>query len=345
MANNTFCTFYTPYYYLLCFAILLLSSCSQDESTGTGNDREILVPITINGIGTQQLKAIGDPTYTVDRILVLPLKKIDESSSNTDDNFAPDYTVAKQFDVNSFNYAAMLSLAGTSTYKVVVIGFNKNDYDIVQPNNVSRRFSILSSGTPVSLSNMYLQAIDATSIPEFFSATCTGFDGSTSKGQYFKPEDITGLTGSLTRVVSGLELRINNVPEVVTSVTLVAQQLVKAIKPLDGTPVLWQTAGDAENKTLGTVTRTSSSVVFSKYLLPTLDAHKTQLYLDITYGTITQRYTVKVPDTAGISTTNSITFSPNQVIRISGDYLDIDTGLVLQYGINLDDDIWDGITI
>lgn len=75
-------------------------------------------------------RAPGDAALSVNRILILPFRKTDEASSNDAANFIPEYSAARQLDVNSFPaVVTMLTLSAASTYQLLVIGYNRSDYD------------------------------------------------------------------------------------------------------------------------------------------------------------------------------------------------------------------------
>lgn len=80
--------------------------------------------------GGNLTRALGDATPSVNRVLILPFKKTNESLANDPVNFVPDYTSAKQIDLNAFPLnTAMLRMTTGSTYQLMVIGYNRNDYD------------------------------------------------------------------------------------------------------------------------------------------------------------------------------------------------------------------------
>lgn len=331
---------------LLSIICLILSGCAQSDLEEETEQRIISVSIEISGIETIKKRSIETEPYTVNRILLLPFKKIDEGIlTNNESNFAPDYSAAKQIDISALtSYMTMLNLSANSTYKILAIGYNQNDYDFSNPSSTNNRFSIGSVNSPTLLSNIQLLTKSSVSVPEFFIATCQAYNNANMLGEYFKPSQIKTLKGNLSRLVSGLNIEITNIPIYVTSITLVAERLVKGIQPISKTATVIQLASDADNlKTFSTQTPVSAKVNFNNFLLPTLEINKTKLYLDVKYGIFTQRYTIKVPDTSGVSSGNSITFSPNQVVKISGNYSEIGIGFILSYNINLDDDNWDGI--
>lgn len=338
------------YCFLLTAVIFLLSGCSQDDEVVLQDENSVVVPIEIGSTEISQTKAIENQPFTTNRVLILPFKKINESIvANDDSNFAPDYNAARQYDINNTTaYTGMLNLTATSTYKVIVIGYNRNDYDFNNQSSPANRFNIGAVTTPVTLANFHLQSTSVTSVPEFFTGVCMSYAGATAtpNSPYFRPDQVTSLNlkATLTRLVSGLNLQINNIPAYVTSVTLVAQQLVKAVLPITGTGTVFQLAADADNlKTFGVKSPVAGSVAFNYYLLPTFSAHSTKFYLDVKYATYTERYTVNVPDLTNISSASNITFTPNEVVTIVGNYSNINFGFTINNSINLDDNAWDGL--
>ncbi|MDD6210575.1 MAG: hypothetical protein PUB21_08230 [Bacteroidales bacterium] len=325
------------------FAIFLSGGCSTEEITGIPPGKEASIHFEI-GSKESYARAVGDITPSVNRILILPFKKIDENAPNDTANFAPDYNKAKQLDVNSFPVIATIpALSASSTYMMMIIGYNRNDYDFTNQLNPSRRFSIGSVATPATLQNLYLQPVNTPDVPELFSCIGSGYFQNVMVGNYFKPTAINNIKGTLIRLVSGLTLDISNVPGYVSSITLVAEQLVSATRAVDGNPLLWQTPQDNGIKTIDKQIPVAGKVSFNKYMLPTLDARKTLFYLDVSYGAFTERYTMKVTDTPGIASGNRITFTPNHWVKITGDYAKINLGFTITGVINLDDNAWDGI--
>lgn len=336
--NNLYC------FLLGVLATFLLGGCSADDVAGLPDEDIVPVRFEINRDGTYT-RAPGDAALSVNRILILPFKKTDEIGANDPTNFQPDFSAAKQIDVNSFPaVATMLNLSAASTYQIMVIGYNRNDYDFANQGSSSRRFSMGSMATPTTLANMYLQPMDVTAVPEFFSCMGVGYQQSTLVGNYFKPGDINNVRGTLKRIVSGFTLTVHNVPSFVSSMTLVAEQLVTATKALDGSPLLWQSQGDGGVRVLGTQTPILGKVTISRYMLSAPDAQKSLFYLDVSlYGLPVERYTVKVPDTPNVSSGNRIIFLPNHWVQLSGDYNTLNIGFTLTDNVNLDDPAWDGL--
>lgn len=325
--------------------MILFGGCSAEENRDLFPDEStISVHLMING-NNSYTRAPGDAALSVNRILILPFRKTNEALANDPVNFVPEYSSARQLNVGSFPaIAVMLSLSSTSTYQLAIIGYNQNDYDFVNQGSATRRFSITSTTTPATLANVCLQPVNVPVVPEFFSCIGTGYLNATMVGQIFKPSQVNNVKGTLTRLVSGLSLQVSNIPGYVKSMTLVAEQLVTGIKVTDAVPLMWQTAGDGGMKTLGTKLPVSGSVNFNLYMLPTTTARRTLLYLDVNYGGgFTERYTVKVPDNAGVVSENRITFDSNHWVKITGDYSAINLGFTLAGNINLDDNAWDGI--
>ena len=305
-------------------ATLLLGSCSTDDVAELPLEEGVPVRFEIKRDGVMS-RAPGDAALSVNRILILPFRKTDEASSNDAANFIPEYSAARQLDVNSFPaVATMLTLSAASTYQLLVIGYNRSDYDFTGGGGATKRFNIGSTDTPATLANLYLQPVNPTVVPEFFSCFGNGYRGTTLVGPIFK-------------------LEVTNVPAYVNSMTLIAEQLVTATRATDGTALTWQTAGDGGTKTLATQAPVSGKVSFNQFLLAIPDSRKTLFYLDVSYGIFTERYTVKLPDTPGVVSGNRIIFTPNHWVKVTGSYANINIGFTLAGNINLDDNAWDGL--
>ena len=325
--------------------MILLDGCSTEENRDLFPDESIVpVHLAISG-NSNYTRAPGDAALSVNRILILPFRKTNEALTDDPANFVPEYSSARQLNVSSFPaVATMLNLSATSTYQLVIIGYNQNDYDFANQNSATRKFSILSTVTPATLANLYLQPTNTPVVPELFSCTGTGYLKNALVGQKFKPSQVDNVKGTLTRLVSALSLQVNNVPGYVNAMTLAAEQLVTGTRITDAAPLTWQTAGDSGIKTLGTKMPVSGSVSFNLYMLPTTTTRNTLLYLDVAYGTgFKERYTVKIPDQTGVVSGNRITFDSNHWVKITGDYSSINLGFTLSGNINLDDNAWDGI--
>ncbi|NMA73830.1 MAG: hypothetical protein GX963_06635 [Bacteroidales bacterium] len=306
--------------------------------------KRIFVPLEIGGIKRIQTKSLETQPHIVNRVLLLPFKKIDESiPTNEEDNFNLDQTSLKQVEIKeSPTFLTMLELEQGSTYTIFAIGYGNNDYNINDADQ-DRKFD-LSYSVPDILQTLYLQSVSATDVSGFFSAIGISHDNVLEIGKYFKPEGIKTIKVNLTRSVSGLSLEIRNIPSSVTSITLIAEKLVQSVflTDLEFLHVVSEIENEAL-KTFSTQIPDVGSVSFDHYLLPTFSVNRTRFYLDVQSGIFTERFLMKVNDVAGISSNNSISFYPNQLVKISGDYSNIDIGFTLDYSINLDDDDWDGI--
>lgn len=333
--------------YLILYTVFsLLIGCSQNEELVHTDNKTIEVPIEIQGLPLNQTKSIDTEAHTVNRVLILPFKKIDESIlSNDDSNFNLDQVNIKQVEMSSSpSYYTMLSLVAGSTYKVFAIGYNNINYDFDNPTS-GRKFELLYL-QPNVFSTLYYSALSAADISDIFTGLGSSYRGEEEIGLYFKPENIKTLKFVLARSVSGLNIEIADVPTYVTSITLVAERLVQSIYLTDLTAISTQAESASDIlKTFSTQNPVAGAINFNHYLLPTFDANKTKLYLDVRLGSILERYLVKVNNVANVSSANSISFYPNQVVKISGNYSSINLGFTLNYSINLDDDNWDGINL
>lgn len=334
--------------YIFCFLagvamLSSLSSCSEEELRSTPDVKSVHVRFELNNDVPGFTKAPGDAALSVNRILILPFRKTSEGVANDAINFLPEYSTAKQLDVNNFPViSTKLNLTANVSYQLMVIGYNQNDFDFANQGSSSRRFSI-GPTTGATLANFYLQPVSPVDVPELFTCAGTGYKKELPVSTIFTTSQIDKIQGNLTRMVSGLTMSISNIPDFVTSISLEAEQLVTASIVKDGSPSSWQTSGDTGIKVLGNQIPIAGSVTFNKYVLPTLNARKTLLYLNVSYGSITERYTTKVPDSLGVSSSNRITFTPNNWVRITGDYTKINLGFKFTDDINLDDNNWDGL--
>ena len=328
-------------FFLVSIVILTLYGCSSEDIEYSQENR-VAVRIELDG-GQTNTRALGDATLSVNRILILPFKKINESATNDATNFIVDYSAAKQLDINSFPaIVTMLNLSSSSTYQLLILGYNRTDFDFTNQGIASQKFSIGPSAS-ATLASFYLQPTSVPDVTEFFSCSGYGYQGSTLVGTTFKPGNINNIKGTLKRLVSGFSIEVSNVPAFVTSMTLVAEQLVTSIKGADGTPLTWQTPGSDVSRSFGAQPPLLGKVAYNKFMLPTQDARKTLFYLDVLIYGVTQRYTVKVPDLSGASSGNRFIFTPNQWIKVTGDYSKLNIGFQITGVINLDDNNWDGL--
>ena len=329
---------------LLVMAAGLLFSCGKTSEDIP--EPKTIVPVELELYAGNELTRSfqNDNTHHVNRILVIPFRKTAENLSDDDSHYVPAYTLAVQRDVTQFPVGSIvLHLPIQTTYKVLILGYSQSDYNYNDRTNPANRFDIGAVTTPVTLANFYLYPKSPTAVPEFFSCICTVYNGATLVGTTFRPEQNYTLSGNLTRLVSGFSINITDIPTYVKSISLVAENLTKASKATDASIVLSQTAGDGGNRLIEKKTPPSSgTLVFKEYLLPTFETNKTGFFLDVEYGTYTERYTVKVPDTAGASSGNKFIFAPNQAINVTGVYSSINLGFSLSNSINLDDNAWDG---
>lgn len=332
------------YILLPCLITCFIAGCARTEDP---EDPETNLPITLSVNHEISTRALDDPTSTVNRILVLPFQKINTSLSDNDlTNFIPAYGFAKQWDIATFPSGNLtLKLPTKFTYTVLVIGYNANDYDFNNHGAVENRFSIGSVASPTNLGNFHLYPKAPNVVPEFFSCFLSASNNGTPLGTTFTPTNTTNISlgGQLNRLVSGLTVTITGIPTFVESISLTAERMVKAIQVSDTTASLVQTPGDNQSRLIQQLVPSGGQVLFSNLLLPTQDANKTKLYLNVSYGQTTETYMIKVPDMSSVSSGNSITLNPNHVVNILGTYAQINFGFTLTYAINLDDNKWDGL--
>lgn len=326
-------------HWIVIAGMLLMAGCSQ------GNDKEIIVPerdVTVqlevgyeSGLNT---RALEDGTQNVNRITVLFFQKINEAGSNTDNtNFTLQSTYTLQQDINSFPAQVNNTITSGHTYRAFIVGYNQTDY-----NNGVGRFGFVSPAGGQTLDKYDIFLNSATSVPQFFTASCSATQGSTDLGTAFFPttSDPIRLKGQLKRAVSGISVSITGIPAYVQSISLRANNMVTAMKVVDNNST--QLAAIGVNKTLATLVPTAGTILFENLLLPVWNGNTTQLYLDVKYGSTTESYQIKVGNSTA-SNNNNITFFPNRIIKITGTYNNINLGFLINDNINLDDDAWDGL--
>lgn len=324
----------------------VISSC--DKNTNPHYEAGTTIPVEV-GVDVKSLftRSFSDNGFhNVNRILVLPFKKINEGGANDNSNFAPSYTLAVQKDVSlstGNDAQVVLHLPVNTTHKVLVIGYNQADYNYNDRTNPANMFDIGSTALPTTLDNFHIYPKSPARVPEFFTAICKVYNVSTLIGDTFSSEQRYTVSGELQRLVSGLSISLAGIPSYVKSISLVAENLTKASKAVGGAIVLSQTTGDGGIRIIRKKTPDSSgNLTFDEYLLPTFDSHKTGFYLDVEYGTTTERFEVKVNDSANAISGNKFILLPNSAINLTGNYSSINFGFELSLVINLDDDFWDG---
>lgn len=323
----------------------LFVCCSQEEENI--NVDMSYISFSVNGtLLTRSTTDIGTSTHTVNRILVLPFQKINKDLDNSEtDNFVPAWNFARQWDVAGFPASSLvLKLAKSFTYKVLVIGYNQDDYDFNNPGLSSNQIKFTDQPLPTTLDNFILAPVFAGNVPELFVGYCIAIQGNTEIGPVFTPQSGTDifLSGNLKRFVSGLGVYLRDIPGYVKSISLVAERLVKSVQVNDSLPVAVQTPGDGESRIIQKLVPEAGAVRFNNFLLPIPAANKSMFYLDVEYDSTIERYLIQVPDTE-VSQSNGIILLPNGAVTISGSYNNINFGFEINRSINLDDDEWDGL--
>ncbi|MCR9011215.1 hypothetical protein [Gabonibacter chumensis] len=331
------------YLLFFCLCTIVFIGCTRKEEI---EQSEVVLPLKLLFDNNLNAKALGDPVHSVNRILVLPFQKLNPLlPDNNLNNYAPLYLFARQWNVASFPVGNLvLKLPRNFAYKVLVIGYNSNDYDFNNQGATSNRFSIGSAVSPTRLDNFHLYPKSPNVVPEFFTCYLTATNGSIVIGTTFTPTSDVNLTlsGQLNRIVSGLTVKITAIPGYVKSISLMAERMVKAIRVSDTIASLVQTTGGTESRLIQKLVPSAGQVLFSNILLPTMTTYKTKLYLNVSYGSVTDIYTIKINDSQ-VSSDNSIILKPNRVVNISGPYNKINLGFELSYTIKLDDGKWDGL--
>ena len=336
--------------YVLSLGIVLmfLSACSRSEDLEQPESDLAQLDLSVGSeILFSSAFSTRAPAYSVNRILVLPFQKLNAAlPDDRADNYVPAWNFAHQWDVSSFPTQSLtLKLLKSFTYKILVIGYKQTDYDYYNQNTVANLVELASQPTPTTLANFQLAPKSPTVVPEFYTCLCTATVNGILSGTAFTPSDAStiSLSGQLRRFVSGLTVSVTNVPSFVKSMTLTAGNLVKVVQVNDTIATSVQVPGDNQSRVLQKLTPTSGNVNFSVFLLPTQNVNKTTFSLVVRYGSTSETYLIKVPDSQ-VSQSNNVILRPNGIVNISGDYSKINLGFQICRTIDLDDNAWDGVT-
>lgn len=327
-------------YILLC-SLVMCFSCSDDSVI---SDNEVItssIRVEVNISMGRVTQTKSDATVSVNRILLLPFVKANEGQDNANANFQPQYDDAKQIDLDFLpTHITGLELQSMHTYVLMVIGYNRDDYDFYNSENTQQKFSLGASVLPATLDNFHIDIVNPEDVPEIFTGKGIGYGTQGESYTYFKPEDVTSINANLNRMISCLQINIDHIPDNVQSISLLADPLVKSGLLIDNHPVsIYPNAPILLAKNA----RIEGKVSFRKYMLPTLDRYPTILYVDIVTDVGEGRYSIRVPDVGNISLNNRISFMPNHEVKITGSYDKIDSGFIINNSINLDADEWDGL--
>lgn len=321
------------------------TSCSddtfKDDVEGPKDPVAVRFDIGMSGTSTR----VFDNTHNINRVLILPFVKTDEILVNSELTFTPLYNFARQIDVTSFPACGIELLLPdkSKTYTVLVVGYNRNDYDFNNRSNPANKFDLSNAGIPANLSNTNITLNQGGASPELFMCQLHAFSGTTDQGVYFKPEQGYDLSGTLTRMVGGISVQLTNVPDYVSSIKLRAEKVSNNIKLTNSyTQSMLSAAG---GYVLGTAAPVNNTVSIDSYIMPVyhnLITYTTKLYLDVSYGTTVQTYSVRVLQSSVLKT--DFSFKSNEVTQFSGDYQTVLAfGFLAEITIELDDTAWDGI--
>lgn len=324
---------------------VLLFGCSAPDSGQADKAESVKVYLSLGMPKTKAFQAIDSLPLSVNRILVIPFQKQDENQPNSNtSNFIPAWNLVRQYDIDTFPANNIqLSLIRSFTYKVLIIGYNQNDYDYNNPNAADSRFDIRLQPIPTTLANFQLSTNTATDVAEFFTCFCTAVQANIDQGDIFVPDSDITLSGNLQRMVSGLDVLLTNVPAYVSSVSLTGGSLVKQLRLSDTTATQIQTSGVGDSLLIGQTTPQNGIIRLNAFLFPTQTTNKTSFYLNVFYDTRQTTYLIQVAD-GPVSVSNQIILKANEVVKIQGNFTQTGISFELNYSINLDDNQWDGYT-
>ncbi len=322
-------------------AVILLAGCSPEGRGNAAGGGKANVGVTFDGGGLWFTKAIGN-THNVDRLLLMPFSKIDLSGGDVIENFEIEMESIRQVEVESFPITTTISLSKGTQYLLVGLGYNHESYDIDE--SAGKEMGLVFGGIPSNIINLLLGLSNTPaifSVPQIFRCFCYTFDAQT----IFTASDGLQLGGVLMRMMGGLSVEIDNIPDDVTSISLRADMLTRTIYVSNGAAAFYDQTPQIDTNLLGTQAPVEGSVSFDTMVYSTHADFPTTLYLDVVKGAADPvRFEVKVNDESGVSLNNALTFRSNSIVSISGDYNDIDKGFTIEVGgIDLDSGDWDGL--
>lgn len=321
---------------LLIASVFIFISCNEGEFEDS--QKLSTDPIAVRfdiGMSDASTRVFSN-THNVNSILIIPC------SSDDGIIFTPLLDMAVQTNVTSFPSCDIkLMLYPNRLYTVLVVGYNSNDYNYLDPGNKNNKFSI-NLGQPATLSNLNLSLKQPAASPEIFTCICEVFKDNILQGTQFRPANDLLIKGTLKRLTSGISMTITEVPNYVASITLRGGTLCKSVKLSDNKPYEVYSSPTI----ISTQIPANQTISFNNLILPlynSLDITKSsELYLDVALGSTISTYKVKVKGTP--LNTTSFSFKPNEVYDFKGKYADVlPLGFISNLTVNLDEEAWDGI--
>ena len=307
----------------------LLWSCQKgDPASGS------LVKIDMrigadNVIGVRAFS--DDDPLSVDRILIMPFTKRDGLAENNA-NYMAAPELAVQLDVDNFPVENLkIFLSPMSTCKLVVLGFNRQNYDHYNRDPQTDDIVIDYAGSlyDLNIEDMMTGNLSPQNAELFYDMS-----------ESFRPGSGTSVSATLVRMVGGISVTLTSVPDGVEMRLYHTSSFASRWKPID------RKAADSYTQT-GYYQMTTAGGVssYSRFYFPTNGTPITMEIEAVDIATGEQIARVRVA-TSGSSEFN---LAANQAINLSGDYRSVILGQQLfvanpaDTGINIDDDNWDGV--
>ncbi len=319
---------------VLVLGVCMLWSCRRgDPAWGdpVGIDMRIGAD---NVIGTRAFS--NDDPLSVDRILVLPFTKSNAlAENNTNYRAAPELAV--QMDVGQFPVTDLrLFLSPLSTCRLVVLGFNRLEYDFYNRDPSIDDIVIDWGG---SLADLNIE--DRAAAKGTAHTTELFFDMSDP----FIPGSGTSVSALLTRIVGGISVTLTYVPDGV-------EMRLYHTTPLT---TRWMVTGEAAAGSVDTAGSYYSMDnigggvnYYARYYFPAAGTPVTMELAAVDRSDPSaenQIARVQVATSSG----NEFNVEANRAINLSGDYRSVILGQELfvanptDENIHIDDDNWDGV--
>ena len=271
-----------------------------------------------------------DDPLSVDRILVIPYTKSNAlPEDNANYTAAPDLVV--QMDVDLFPVEDIkVLLSPLSTCRLVVLGFNRQNYDFYNQDPQTDDIVINYEGSlsDLSIEDMMTGNLSPQNTELFYDVS-----------DPFRPGSGTSVSATLVRMVGGLSVTLTSVPDGVDT------RLYHTSSFVSRWMAIGRTAADNYTQT-GYYQMTTAGGVssYSRFYFPTGGTPLTMEIEAVDTATREQIARVRVATSGG----NEFNLAANQAINLSGDYRSVILGQELfvanpgDTGINLDNDNWDG---
>ncbi len=319
---------------LAILGVCMLGSCQRvDPASG----ERVEIDMRIGADKAIHTRAFSnDDPLTVDRIVVLPFTK-NNAAAEANSNYRAAPELAVQIDVDQFPVTNLrLFLSPFSTCRLVVLGFNRQDYDFYNRNPSTDDIVIDWSGTLADLNIEDRAAAKGTAqTAELFYDLSDPFvpSGGTSVSALLE-RIVGGISITLTSVPAGVEMRLFHTTPLTTRWMVTAAAAAGNVDTTGSYYVMTNQGGGVS--------------YYQRYYFPTAG---TPVTMDL-QAVDTSDPSAETPIArvqVATSEGNRFEVEANYATNLSGDYRSVILGQELfvanptDENIHIDDDNWDGV--